>query len=773
MKRLTVFILISVINCLQAVYACGPYYPFGEQVRFTLLKQGLFRTEGFEGFLYSANSFETNDEDIASGSRMNAILWRDQTGSKLDPEVIMDGIYNSEAQFSSTFTNAFLLELQQKGQNAALEYLRFAHKCSKLNSRLQDPWERRPSVTLPVRNEMIREALEKAASAKDNTLSRRYAFLAIRLAHYNNEIVTLNATWKKYFSATPKDLLDYWALYFKAIHETNEVKRNVSLALVFLHAPDKRFAVYQQYNFDIDSEKVLGACNTDEQKSAEWLIRGITNPARALESIRNFYELNPSSPALNILLHRELSKLEDWIFTPYFSEFEPAMTSFSEEEGDAEESVNSVRIAADRSYARNFLEFIEIMKTEGTADPQVWKMASAYLSYMAGEYEQSLALIGQLQGEQPQETLAAQLQIIKALNLVSRQTAGQAIVPDEIKQILLDEASLHNNRFMFAIARELEYKGNTTDAALILSHINEETDDGSYAEGIYWRSKQGYRTLYTDVYYDYFFYLDAAYTVDQMNALIESIRRNQNTTDFDAWEYRTASYDISRLYDLLGTKYVRKNQLKEALTTFEKCDPEMWTSPNYQYATYLDANPFYTNMYNEHGTVEQDSVRYTKPELISTLISYLEKAENPKAKNRDYYYFLVANCYLNMSYYGNSWMMRRYFASSVENFTGLEDDEEYYKCLQAEHYYLKAREVSKSTQFQALCLRMAGRCEKYRILREFEYGETYYSEEEMAAEAFSRNKYWEMIRTQYPNDYNELIYNCYSFETYFNSRTKK
>lgn len=119
-------------------------------------------------------------------------------------------------------------------------------------------------------------------------------------------------------------------------------------------------------------------------------------------------------------------------------------------------------------------------------------------------------------------------------------------------------------------------------------------------------------------------------------------------------------------------------------------------------------------------------------------------------------YFLAANCYFNMTQYGNSWMMRRYFWTSNAFKTKLEDDEEYFNCLLAKQFYLKAKEVTRSKKFAALCLRMAGRCESYRM-------------ENLSQNQVKSNKYYLRLKKEYPADYEDLMSNCESFTRYFNS----
>ena len=56
MKRLTVFILI-LFSSFFRLLACGPYYPLGDDIRFTLLNPGVFNYSDFVEFNYSSGLF--------------------------------------------------------------------------------------------------------------------------------------------------------------------------------------------------------------------------------------------------------------------------------------------------------------------------------------------------------------------------------------------------------------------------------------------------------------------------------------------------------------------------------------------------------------------------------------------------------------------------------------------------------------------------------------------------------------------------------------------
>jgi hypothetical protein len=466
---------------------------------------------------------------------------------------------------------------------------------------------------------------------------------------------------------------------------------------------------------------------------------------------------------LSFLLLREVNKLEDWIFTPYYSNFEPSNYSWEENNPYDSYGTSQIRIANDRVYAAQVLSFVNQVDLGQVSDPNAWFTAKAYLNFMTNNFKTALNTVDLIKKKQTTESdgLTQLLSMIRALCLTKQQANDKAIIIEEIQSVLINQDNKGNHQFLFAIARELEYKGNTTDAAIIMSNMYAQYDWQS--DQVYWKPKLRHPTLYSDFYDHYIFYLDAQYTPEQMKNLIANIHSNKGKTDeFNQWKYKAIQQDIPRLYDLVGTKYIRKNELSEALAMFKLVDDTLWTSKHFPYREYLDANPFYTNMYSGHKHVKQDSITYNKETLVRQLIKHLQEAEDPNSKNSDYHCFVAANCYYNMTYHGNSWMMRRYYWARNSSSTKLSDDEEYNQANWAKHYYLKAGESSKSEKFSALCLRMAGRCEQHRLRDQPNYRYT--------DDLLKINQYYLQIEHEYPSHYDDLITNCSSFDRYFNSR---
>ena len=741
--------------------ACGPYYPYGEDVRFSILNPAAFGYRDFCGFNYSANIFHpeecyiTNDE---AGRVLNVLLWKTYCKDKVDTASIYQAVYGlAEYELSANSGNAMIDYLLQKNDTTALNYLKFAKRCNDFNTWFDDPWERSDMGQIATRTSMINWALNAIKATKNKTIQKRYAFLAIRLSYYNADPKNIGFFYSKYFETnkTKKDIIDYWALYFKALRDTNPARQNYFLALVFSNAPDKRFAVAQHYNRRVPLASILALAKNSREKAAICLMNDLRNVGRGLAELQNLYQYQPNSRAFGFLLLREINKLEDWIYTPYYTYFQPSIqsTPYYYDRYDLEIKDYSKyavsRVEKERQYAERLLQFISSINLSKVENPQLIKTVKAYLQLMTNQHVSCLNTIKTI----PRNVLPARL--IQALCLVSMHS-GNNNIPVQIRELIMQQGELKNNKFLFAVARELEYKGNTTEAALLyskLDYINDYWDN----KNMYWRTNKNHNTLLLDFYENYFFYMDAQYNTNQMEVLIGNIQQNTNKkkNNFEQWLYNDINADIDRLYDLLGTKYIRLNKLNEAYNVFKLVNDTVWSSSAYYYKDYLDANPFYTNFYNEHQKTKADTISFTKTTITATLVNYLKKADDVNNPKRDYYYFLAANCYFNMTQYGNSWMMKRYFWTGNQTKTGLADDKEYFQANLARQYYLKAKTVTKQPQFAALCLRMAGRCEQYRQI-------------DLNIDLdLEDNKYSKELKITHPDDFENLISNCYSFDKYF------
>ncbi|XZF14136.1 hypothetical protein ACTHGU_20350 [Chitinophagaceae bacterium MMS25-I14] len=786
MKKNWITCIILLLVSAGKSLGCGPYYPFGEDVRFTLFSNIVPGYDDYSYFMYSAQLFclksnSTTDTASKYGADLNVQEWQRYCKGNVSAADVYRLLYEMDADLellgpdTVTVGNGMVRWLHSKGDTAAISYLRFAKSCELFNSFDSDPWEHNENAWVPKRAAMINEALTRIKTTKREELKLRYAFLAIRMAFYNTDTRTVKDIWGRYFQQHKKaGIIDYWAMHFRAMVEADKPLCNYYAARVFANAPDKRFEIYQQYNKSVPLAAVLRYAKNSRERAEIYAMNAFKNPGKALSDLEQVYRLAPHSRMFSVLLQRETDKLEDWIYTPYYTNFLPSLEDESYEffRKDDAPYLLARRVAKDRAYAGKLLQFMERVNIPRTENPLLCKTAKAHLHLMKQDYTGCLREANTIVRNTPAgNDFHDRARMIAGLCLVARQPAGKARLSLPVKQLMLEEQK--NKRFRFAVARELEYKGNTTTAALILSKIAPDKDydmwDEEGSSQVYWRSHKGHNTLLEDFYDNYFYYLDAQYTPAQLQQLITNANgfNTARADSFDKWLYSgIEGVSISRLYDLLGTKYIRENKLDDALRAFQKVNDTLWTSVLYKGYRYLDANPFYENLYSEHERKAEDSIKFNKRTITAQLISYLKQAEDVHSKERDKAFFLVANCYLNMTQYGNSWMMRRYFWTTNEVASKLPDDDEYFNCNLAKRYYLKAKSVTRNRKFGALCLRMAGRCEKYRL---------YYARRDagwndydhLTDSLFAANRYYRQLKRQYPDCYDDLIDNCTVFERYF------
>lgn len=772
MKKLLVFILIL---ASKGAIACG-FYPYGEELRFSFMDPNIFGYYSFATFNYSANTFYPEEVYRDFDEQPNERLWVAYCKNKVPYKAVREAIVGiSGDEIKASSTNEMIRYLFKTKDKEAIEYLKFAKECEYFNSWMEDPWERNESMSSPIRSKLMNRAVLFSQQSKKEQLRYRYAFLAIRLAFYEHNKNKIQQVYASTFeNKKNKDILYYWSLYFRTLSEDNKTQANYYASQVFTNAPDKRFQVAQQYSKEIPITQTLQYAQTDKERANVYLLDGIETPDKCLDNIKKAYQYDPKSEGVSFLLLREMNKMEDWIFTPYYSLFEPSLVDSYWD--DNENSVASVfkRVEKDRAYASEVLQFVNSVNLSTIDNPTLWKTSKAYLLFMTKDYKSSLEMINQLNQKDTPEEMKKQLEILRAMALNANQEYGKAIILDEIKPIILKNKG--NSQFVFSLGRELEYNGNTTDAALLYSTMQYSDDYGSTQ----WKSSKGRGDTYSDYYNDYFSYMNAMYTPQQVEALIQNVIKNRDREDeFSIYKYTTLKTQIQTLYDLEGTKYIRQNKLSKALANFRKVNSRHWndkysdwernddgTDWNYG-SNIFDANPFYELKYTPSFIPIKDTMRLNKYTVTRQLIKYINKAENVKEKNRDYYYFLVGNCYFNMTHFGNCWMMRRYYWTSDGEPSFLEDEAEYYECNSAKTYYLLALKHAKTDKFRALCLRMVGRCEKNRLNHTDDQG---YDRENYDDYLFANNKYYLDLQSKYPKYFDELTSDCTYFEDYFKAR---
>lgn len=81
------------------------------------------------------------------------------------------------------------------------------------------------------------------------------------------------------------------------------------------------------------------------------------------------------------MLLREINKIEDWIFTPYYTMFSPSIQTNYWYDAESVFSLKNIqkRVAKDRKYASKLEKFIASNDFPKLKNPTLWSIAQAHL----------------------------------------------------------------------------------------------------------------------------------------------------------------------------------------------------------------------------------------------------------------------------------------------------------------------------------------------------------------------------------------------------------
>lgn len=761
MKKFLVFTVLLLSN-FSISFACG-YSPYGEDIRYSLLKPEYFNYYNYKAFYYNASlwGFDydyENESFLNNPPEANILDWYTYTSKKVSIEEIKRFNYSmSVTDIHENSNNAFIKYLYQNKKYEAIAYLKVAKNCEAINTEYnEDLWERETVNINTNRIAFLNKLIKLTNNAKNIYFKRKYAFLTIRLAHYLNRTDVIENLFATQFKNGKKDYLYYWSSFFHIFCQ----KRNesmVDIANLMAYSPEKFYASYYYFHHDFKLDIALQHAKTKEEIANCYAYASVQKIDKNLVYLKEIYKNNPKSEILGFLLLRELNKIEDWVYTPYYTNYTPSTEFEGYYYSDNKDIISTVtlrnRSEKDRLYAQEVLNFVNSIVSNSVNNPTLWKAAQINLQFITRNYTTCIQNCNSFIQNYKTDKCLPEIEKIKALCITANQENGKAIIKPEIQSTILKYKN--DERFIFALGRELEFKGNLPDGLALISLIEGSYNDDFTQDDVEWQGNRIKTSGNLAEFYTYFDYLDFVYSARDLQIIVNNLNKSKNT-DFEKFIYADLLKNKDYLTDLLGTKYIRENELEMALKAFKSLNKIYWENNynpwergefNEYYA--FEENPFYDFKYTDVFIEHKEKYIVTKLSVVEHLIKYQKLADNPATKDRDYYYFLLANCYYNMGQNGHSWMMRRlystYWRTSGEDYSeSFVDENEYRNCAKAIEYYNLAYQHAKTDKFKALCLRM----QSY-----VDYTNTY-----------SRK-----LKTEFPEFYDDLS-GCENLEEYFNAR---
>ncbi len=752
---LSICFLISV----NTVNGCGGWYPFSDVIRFSIFSPLLFDDGGMSEFYFSSrNSSELYEHTFKSDRNVDD--WFNVCKQKVKKNLVFEAIYQLSALgiVDEESDHIFVKKMMELGKEDHLQYLAFAKKNSYLNNAYEDSWERGYKELKHKRSHAIQDAEHYAELTEDKTLKRRYAFVAIRLAFYNGDHLQINRLYDNYFAGTTELTIDYWAKYYQLHTVDSPVIRNFTLAQLFEKTPTKRPGLYLMFNRDVEMNDVLKFATSNKEKANVLFMYTLRKTDRQLSNIRRIYELNPDHVLLPFLIVREVNKLEHWVMSTKYTAFAPILRPGYDYRSSNQALINSA-IEEDQKYAESFLSWLYSVKP--TLNQELYNSvvsltqfisddaAAAYQTLSTAKYddEELIAWKGRMMG------------ILKVAAFKSTKIESIDL------SIYLTGDYFARQRFLFLMGRLFEFRNDLGVAASLYSHLNQNKSR------VVWAEPKGYTAFNLSFYSDYFDYFDANYNAQDVVGIVDYAKSAPKLNPELTHLLEHVTKDHVRLLDLIGTKYLRQGELLKSISYLKQVPTHYWQSDARSYKKYLSANPFYADFYSGHDERKADTITYTKYEVVQNLYDLIELEKTQTGNANAQTNFLIANCYFNMTTHGNSWMMKRSWWSKHSYNTVYVDSDEFNKCITAKSYYMKASNASEVDMFEALCLRMAGRCESYGLYfdEDYDYDFDYDPYGGFREYMFDKNTTYKALKNKFPEWHMELVSNCHSFNRFYSS----
>ena len=769
---------------IESGFGCS-WYPESNFYVITLFNTDVNNLQGTSPFYYTTSHFMFPLDESAKHARTNNLNeWNEFFDGKFNINELDHVIYElpleemelftaPKDQWEGIFRGKWELERNQllkhlaTDDSATFAYLLYAKRCEQLLN-YKDPWEIKKAD--PARmQEMIRFGVAESKKASNKTLKLRYAYQTVVLARYLRPAECIALYDSLIRPLNTASVLKYWALNHVsyAMHGTNRVpEANFAALEVFEHAPSKRVRAFHTFDKTI-ADSLFGLSRDPHQKAMIRVMQAINYPGRSLDKLEEIHRLSPGEEMMELLITREINKLEEWLVTPEYTEFTSTTSAHWESSRRSRVYQNQSwykNLLRDKIYLDEFINFLNRLSGEnGIQNKAFLELSIGHCYFMKRDYKTALQHLKKAQ-RFPTPDPKIELQIRKTMFLSELQMLDR-ITPvaeskiyehlkwyeDNKEQAV--EYERHMGSLLLAISWHYKRKGKKAKASLL----------GDLAQRKYdvYNDHEFYISYDSPRYPNYFNYLDAKGDPKDVQELIDLMDKSFKTP-FEHFLTKDIAYDRNRVLDLKATLYFRQGKLTKSLSILTEIPESFWQDSRFPYQWYLHRNPF---------PGDTDSLPVTKPRIIERILDYQAKAKlgGPKAP---WYYFQLGNAYRRMSHAGHLWMMYHYWQSDYNEYKHAHLKlnwkpyfSDYYGQEKALSYYLKAMYASRDAKFAAFCCRQAMDCRlayhKYtQVLKESE-------ESDRIRLNRKQTQLYHRLKTKYPAYHNELMTeSCALWEEY-------
>lgn len=743
--------ILGLVSSEQVIQACADYnnydtYPqfFGNEAPG---KPAYMPFNFVESDLYYNNyNYWSNDFSSSTSENVNKQLilkeWKAELGDKYSLEQIEQIVYKAglnslfalkaegqaNSKNDSLAANTFYQFLSDKKGKAYLDYLIYAKKCEiNANQELSD-WNDNKQKPVQSNNSLKDEGLTAFRKEKNDLLKMKYAFQVIRMAFYakqDDEVLSLydqllagkadrSVAYTRiigfragvHYRKGDKALAGYY--YSKMFDNSDAYKYD---AMVSFEWSRKR---YDTESGELEQDRIQDIyklCKTDHERAVVMVMKGLrAYPEFALDDIKKAYALDPKVAGIDVLVNREVNKLESGYFTQliYAENKLPDARIWYYSIRDMNSIQQDPSTNEDKTYI-NYIKSLNSFTDQLIADkkagtPALWYLTKAYLACMQNNAPEMQTNLQQATAAGMKESEKGLYQVIDLLySLYKSKTITPQIEAELLPKLKsLNEVAKHAELAVYQfrdvmnhlVAGKYFQQGDTIKGVYAMAHAF--TWDSSR---VTFNADQDFQDVQGDVL--------SNLSVASLKK-VQAFRGSNKKTAFEQWLVDNTYYTLPILKELEGTMYVRSYDFKSAIKIFEQADVPDMSFPN----------PFMPQINDYIEIYPQDTARVYNKLGFSKRMAELQDiiAKNPNDAGALYGYAVAL---YNISYYGKAADMVAYNRIATDDNGYFKDAgdakkprhlQEYYRVFAAEQYFNKAAAVSIDPELKAKALWGAAKC---------------------------------------------------------------
>lgn len=751
-KFLAVSISISgLVASEQVIQACADYnnydtYPqfFGNEapgkpayMPFNFVSDDLY---------YSDYRYWDNDYTLSGAEKINQQLileeWKTALGDKFSIATIKEIVYHaglnslfalkseglSKSSNDSLSGNAFYQFLAEKKNKEYLDYLIYAKKCEINASQPDADWEENKKKPIQSNNSLKDEGLTAFKKEKNDFLKMKYAFQVLRMAFYAKQDDEVLSLYDQYLANKADRSVAYTRIIgFKAgAHYRNGDKplAGYYYAKMFDNSDAYKYEAMISFEwsrkwYDPETselkkdriQEIYDLCKTDHERAVVMVMKGLrAYPDFALEDIKKAYALDPKVAGIDVLMNREINKLEEDYFRKliYAENKLPDARIWYYSIRNLYDTEDKTDAATDRKY-KDYISALNKFSDQLIADkkagtPALWYLTKAYLACMQNNAPEMQANLDKASASGMKDSEQGLYQVIDLLyTLYKSKTLTAAVEADLLPKLkALNEVAKKSDMASYQfrdvmnhlVAGKYFQQGDTIKGVYAMAHAN--TWDSARTS---FDADKDFQDIQGDVL--------SNLSVASLKK-VQAFRADAKKSAFEQWLVAPTYYTVPVLKELEGTMYVRSGDFKSAIKIFEQKEVPASSFPN----------PFMPQINDYIEIYAQDTARmYTKLSFSKRMAELQDIiAKNPNDAGALYGYAVAL---YNISYYGKAADMVAYNRIATDDNGYFKDPNdaklprhllEYYRVYSAEQYFNKAVAAAVDPELKAKALWGAAKC---------------------------------------------------------------